>query len=339
MGRVAAGALLVASASILCAQPEVTCSPAQNLQVDEQVKLSMTNGDVLQGKIASVDATSITIHSSYGALTIPRADIGSAMNCAILPKVAASSITVPTVKTTTPALNLYGLEKLTVSLGFTGSAQRDESYSAAPTFYDFTENTRTLLSLSASYDDKWKAAAHSSNVTQVYSGDLSEMLFPRKPVPFVLGGSAYRNNSQGVVIDEAYRGGIAVPIQVSAMTGFQLSGDLRAIYDQMNAPGPTAWMVGSYLGGSYSECFPDQNEKVCSASSGSVDMKVGIIPVFNRAKSWQGSGVFDAFKPLSKTMSVGLTVIDNYLEIAPKGFNKNYLKISLAFKYTPSSTK
>ena len=332
---------LVTAMVALCpmrAQPVPACTATIASIAGSRVTLEMRNGDLLQGTVASEVGGVITLDSSYGPVKIPAASVAKIDSCAIAPQVTAESVAPPSVAKAPPALKQYGLEKVTASLGFCASAQRDESYSASPTFYAFARNTRTLLNLSASYDDKWKAAANSSNVTQVYSGKLQEMLFLNKPAVLVLGGSTYRNNSQGVVVEEADNVGVAKTFVPTPTSGIELDADIRAIYDEMNAPGPTVWLAGSNLSASLSKCFPARSASVCGQSSSAVAVKVGGIPVFNRAGSWQAYGTFDAYRQLSQTISAGLSVVDNYFEIAPKGYNKNYVKIGLSLKYTPAAT-
>jgi len=331
--------LLLGAVTPLLSQSATECNGLAALAEGSRATLEMRNGDVLQGAIASKAAGVITLNSDYGPVRIPVAAVAKVNSCAVEPLISAESIGAPAVARAPAAPKQYGLEKFTASAGFCASATRDENYSASPTFFALGANKRTLLNLSASYDDKWKAAPNSSNVTQVYSGKLQEMLLLDKPAVLVLGGNGYHNNSQGIVIDEAYDVGTAKTLAPSPTSGVEFDADLRAIYDETNHPGPTVWLAGSNLSASLSKCFPLAGEKFCGSASPSVAIKAGWIPVFNRAKSWQGYGTFDAYRPLTSTVSVGLSVVDNYFEIAPKGYNKNYAKIALSVKYTPQASK
>jgi hypothetical protein len=72
-------------------------------------------------------------------------------------------------------------------------------------------------------------------------------------------------------------------------------------------------------------------------SGRSLTFKLNGVPVFNNGHSWQASGSFDYVTPITKKLGVVLSAVDNYFEIAPRTFNKNYVKISLGLQYTPSS--
>jgi hypothetical protein len=338
------------------AQSAAPCAPATQVAVGDSIALTMKNGDLVKGNVASVDATTIGLNSdNFARISVDRSKVAAVGECPAVPQAPPGSIASPDIgPKTLPSIPSHGMEALTVSMGYTGSASRDESYSAAPTFYALKRNAdglllaRTLLSLSASYDDKWKATPNSSNVTQVYSGKLQELFMVGGSGAFVVSGNAYSNNSQGIIMDQAYGAGgaltFAYPKDKNAYSEFDF--DVRGIHDEMYAPGPTVLLAGSNLSFSFSQCFPlPGSGPTCqvpsgagqSAKSSSIAIKGGVVPVFNRADSWQAYGTFDAFRPVTSTWSVGLTAVDNYFEIAPKGFNKNYVKIGVSIKYVPNT--
>jgi hypothetical protein len=337
------------------ASPE--CPPIKPIPAGANVTVTMRNGDIVQGSVFSSDSASITLDSpSFDRLKINVCRVRNIEEALSAKAPATGSIASPAAVFASPvpppSLQLWGLESFTVSMGFTGSASRDETYSAAPTFYAFEPKAkgRTLLSLSASYDDKWKAAANSSNVTQVDVGKLQQLFTVGNSGAVVISGNAYRNNSQGIIVDQAYGVGGAKTFAVpqGKNSYMETDFDIRAIHDEMKAPGPTVLLVGGNLNISYSKCFPGAGMgSFCQTSqapgqtalSSSIDFKAGVVPVFNRSKSWQAYGTFDAFHPLSAAWSVGLKATDNYFEIAPKGFNKNYINVAMSIKYAPTPAK
>ena len=328
-----------------CAQTELPCSPASHVQAGDKTTVEMKNGDIVQGVLTSSDANSVTLDSvNFGTLRIALANVIRIGPCASTPAVSPGTIAAPQAPSkASPPASLHGLEQLTVSMGFTGSAQRDESYSASPTLYAFERelDARTLLSLSASYDDKWKAAPNTSNITQVFSGKLQQLLLLHAPVALGFSGNAYRNNSQGIIIDQAYAIGGVKTFNFKANANVESDFDIRFIHDEMHTPGPTVSLVGSNLSLSYSKLFPPHGScpQCLTPRYTSVVFKAGVIPVFNRPNSWQAYGTFDAFHQVTNTWSVGLQGVDNYFEIAPKGFNKNYIKLGIALKYSPATNK
>ena len=344
LSAVACTSLLLATTAYSAhSQANAPCS-WNSIQHGSTVTLKMKNGDVVQGTVVSSSANAITLDSdNFGRLAVDLGKVATIGACASISSMTPGSVSVPEVaQKTLPAIPNYGLEALTLSMGFSGSAQRDQSYSVAPKFYAIQHKangelrSRTMLFLSASYDDKWKAAARTSNVTHVYSGKLQQLFMLSGSSAAVLSGNAYSNNSQGIIVDQAYAIGGAKTFDFpkGKNSYFETDADLRVIHDETNAPGPTVLLAGSNLSFDYSKCF--SAGQTCQASqSTSIVIKAGVIPVFNRSKSWQAHGTFDAFHTITKTWSIGLTAVDNYYEIAPKGFNMNYIKLGLSIKYVP----
>jgi hypothetical protein len=315
--------------------------------VGSTLTVTMRNGESVQGVVVSSGAEAMTLKSvSFGDISIVLGNVATVSPCPAVPSGAIVSTTAQPSTTAAPKIRLYGLAALTVSMGFTGSASRDQTYSANPKFYDYERagKARTTLNLSASYDDKWKATANSSNVTQVYAGQLQQLFILGGTGAVVASGNAYKNNSQGIILDQEYGfGGLKTFSFPKKNLYVETDFDLRAIHDEMNAPGPTVTLVGSNLSASLSKSYFAPKPASAPATAlptelASIVIKVGAVPVFNRADSWQTYGTFDANRQLSSMWSVGLNVVDNYFEIAPKGYDKNYLKTTVSLKFTPKSS-
>jgi len=205
----AAASLLLNLVCILArSQTSSPCPPVKPIPPGTNITITMTNGEVAQGSVISSNSSSLTLNSSsFGQIVISVCNVRNIEEASRPSPPAAGSIASPSAKPLTqPSVQLRGLESLTVSMGFSGSASRDESYSAKPNFFAYEPkiNGRTLLFLQASYDDKWKAAANSSNVTQVYSGFLQQMFTIGGSGGIYMRGNAYRNNSQGIIVDQEY---------------------------------------------------------------------------------------------------------------------------------------
>ena len=299
----------------------------------------LTNGDRITGTILTVDKDAISISTKYaGTVLISRDAIQT------LPSVDTETSQVTTQSVVAPlsaptsavaARPSIGLLSTKVSLGFTGSAQRDQSYSTALSFFaneghnaDGSYRARTLLLLAPSYDEKWKATAHSANVTQVYVGTLQQLFRANSPriSPFLI-GSAYHNNGQGVRVDQAYGLGILERVHLARHNSLEFDEDVRAIGDNLYKPGKDAWLVGSALSVAYT--------KLWLPSDNALTVKVGSVPVFNQGDAWRASGSVDYALKLSKSLSIVFETADNYFQIAPKTFNKNYIKTGLTLQYKP----
>jgi hypothetical protein len=87
--------------------------------------------------------------------------------------------------------------------------------------------------------------------------------------------------------------------------------------------------VGTQLKIGYSKRFLSQQ---------SVVITVGGVPVYNRAAMSQASGTLYYVVPFKSSWALQFSVSDNYYEIAPKTFNKNYVNLAVGLKFTPPKT-
>jgi len=326
------------------------------------VVLVLSDGSQLAGALSDQDATQVTIATaSIGTVHVDKTKIVSCAMTAVgaTPYIIAAKT--PIVCTAAiPAIH-SGFVQATISVGYIGSAQRDESAKASVTFADYQGLERetgsfrgkTNLALSVAYDDKWKATPLSSNVTQDYAGLLTENIFLRRtpnvkcssdgyPAAILLTGSAYHNNSQGIQVDQSYgfgvkksyafggsNAGAAAGCQRSPVIYTQrleLSADIRSVNYQLYSPGKNVHGVGSQLGIGYSRVFPSKQV---------LGFTLAGVPVFNNADMWQASGNVEYFIPITKSLSLTPSVSDNYYEIAPKTFNKNYVNLAIGLKFAP----
>lgn len=256
-----------------------------------------------------------------------------------------------------------GFQSASLSLGYIGSAQRDESAKGTITLAGFQSlnktgsfRGKTYSFLNGSYDDKWKSTPLSSNVTHTYEGLLTQGIFS-KPTPaskcssddypfaYQLTGHAYHNNSQGIDVDQSYGIGISKSLVLGKAAGptspgcqraanpysnrVEMSADIRSVNYMLYPPGSNVHGVGTQLQIGYSSMFPSKQI---------VAMTIGGVPVFNRADMSQAAGIFLYEVPFNSSLSMQFTVTDNYYEIAPKTFNKNYVNIGLGLKFTPPKT-
>jgi hypothetical protein len=258
-----------------------------------------------------------------------------------------------------------GFQSVSIALGYIGSAQRDESAKGTVVVAGYqgldsagSFRGKTTLVLGVAYDDKWKATPLSSNVTQNYSGILTQDIFSQRtpmmkcpsddpPFAYALTASAYHNNSQGIQVDQSYGFGFSKAFVIAKAAGPPASGcrraaapsfstigltaDLRSVNDTLYAPGQNAHGVGTQLQVSFSRTFLPSKQTVVLTAGG--------VPVYNNTAMSEAMGSFMYAVPILSTVQLLVQAEDNYDEIAPKTFNKNYLNLSIGIKYSPSGSK
>ena len=183
---------------------------------------------------------------------------------------------------------------------------------------------QTRLFLTANYDDKWKHTPLSSNVSQMFSGELDQFRqFIPEPIWDRLRWRIpkYERRSRGA--DVRIRGG----------EGFQPRCRKRSRAGSLARGGAREPLRSGAIGESL--------WREAESGSASTDWKdwqrgdeADIYAALNQTHDWSATGLWSLNMPLNQHWSVTFTVSDNYYEIAPRTFNKNYLlpSIGVTFK-------
>ena len=184
---------------------------------------------------------------------------------------------------------------------------------------------QTRLFLTANYDDKWKKKPLSSNVSQMFSGELDQFrqFHPGAYLgPFAM---AYRNNTQGIRVEQTYGLGVEKDFSLAGGNGLALGVWPEAMLENLYAPGHSVNLFGLKL-------RADLDQPI--GKTGSVVTKLTYTPALNQTHDWSATGLWRLNMPINGHWSVTFTVSDNYYEIAPQTFNKNYLlpSIGVTFK-------
>jgi hypothetical protein len=222
----------------------------------------------------------------------------------------------------------FGVRKASISVSGTDSASRDAGGTAALDlgFGAIDKPSGSVVFLSnATYDDKWKVAPHTANITQNYGGTIEnyhQLTGRFYAVPFA---NAYHNNTQGIRLEQFYGGGIAARFSLPDGTAVELDQGAQAMLENLYAPGKNARLVGLR-----------EIVRLEHYFAGGIDIQAqaDVNPVLNQARSWKATANFSLDVPLSSRWSFSFAVTDNYYEIAPATFNKNYLlpAIGISFK-------
>jgi hypothetical protein len=220
------------------------------------------------------------------------------------------------------------LRKASVSITGYDSASRDIGGKVTLDFDHGLPNEgwgQTTLLTSGTYDDKWKSTPLSSNVTQNYSGQLSQLIDLSPSTAWGPYASAYHNNTQGIRVEQIYGAGVTQVVKLRKGYYLSLILGMQAMLDNLYAPGGSTNLGGVHVGAELDHQFRNRI---------SIDLKLGVTPVFTQSRAWTAAGDFDLLVPISRRWSLQFEVADNYYEIAPKTFNKNYLapSIGIAFK-------
>jgi hypothetical protein len=216
------------------------------------------------------------------------------------------------------SLSVSGYDSASRDVGATATLDLDRGHIA-----EGLGETRFLMS--GTYDDKWKHAQLSSNVTQTFAGNLSQYRQFRKTTYVVPYARAYHNNTQGVRVEQLYGIGIAQPVKLPHGYNVELDAGAQAMLENIYAPGSSANLFGLRLSSQLDHVFSNKME---------LGLTLAYTPVFTRSRSWTATGDVSLDIPVSSRWSIHLATTDNYYEIAPKTFNKNYLQpsIGIAFK-------
>jgi hypothetical protein len=344
---------LLVSVSPAVSQPSSAPSP--------QVTITLIDGSQLTGAVQSENKTAVTIIQTNSQMQVVQ--ISQIVSCVMVaPRVHSISVGGSHCTPVVSDIHYDGFQSASVSVGYTGSAQRDESAKGTVelAYYQRLDTQKfkgsfrgdTLLNLAASYDDKWKSTPNSSNVTQVYQGLLQQRIYTRRtpqsqcgtdnlPLAYQITASAYRNNSQGIQVDQSYGFGVLKSFVVVKSKGtpgegcsrpydqfaqrISLSADVRSVNYLLYSPGGTDHGVGTQLQIGYSRMFPSRQ---------AVGLTIGGVPVYNRSAMSQAAGDLIYAVPASALWAITFNVQDEYYEIAPKTFNKNYVTFSVGLKFT-----
>ena len=105
----------------------------------------------------------------------------------------------------------------------------------------------------------------------------------------------------------------------------ELSAGLQGMLETLYAPGLSADLFGLRLSSNVDHVFSNKVE---------LELGLAYTPVFTRSRAWSAAGDLAMDIPLSSRWALHFSTTDNYYEIAPQIFNKNYLQpsIGVAFK-------
>jgi hypothetical protein len=282
-------------------------------------------------KLVNLGGSPFPITGSDGAFSITLANSFPPGTYVWLDQVTISSSRNKVAKSTTSnpvRVPVPLLRKATLSVSGYDSASRDIGATAT---FDLDHGLRnegwgeTRFLMSGSYDDKWKHAPLTSNVTQNYSGSLQQYRQFRKTTYVVPYAHAYHNNTQGIRVEQIYGAGLAQPVKLPRGYTVELDAGAQAMLENIYAPGSSANLFGLRLSSYLDHVFSNKME---------LELNLAYTPVFTQSRAWTATGDFTLDIPLSTRWSLKLATTDNYYEIAPKTFNKNYLQpsIGIAFK-------
>lgn len=362
------GSLAIVFAGLLCASASLRAG-AQVAAANPFVVITLQDGGQLTGIIASQTPTTAVIQtssldSSGAVLSSVTLHKDGFKSCTMRDPNTAAVPLFGTACTAVKATFFNGFQAASLSGGIVGSAQRDASVKASFTLAAYqgldshgSFRAKTGFVGTASYDDKWKSTPLQGNVTQFYEGILTQDLFFKRtplakcgsdaqPLSVHVSGYAYHNNSQGIRVDQSDGVGVQ-KTWVSAAKGgtpstgcaksaplhpftVELEGDIRSVnYILYQAPEASHGVgIGIRIGAS--KMF---------AKSQVIAFSISGTPVLNNVSMSNASGYATYVIPIDPQWSLQFTVSDNYYQVAPTTFNKNYVSATFGVKYTAPTTK
>jgi len=221
------------------------------------------------------------------------------------------------------------IQKAILSVSGTDSASRDIGATATLDLQHGAVDEgigRTRLLMNGSYDDKWKSKPLSSNLSQMYSGELGQFRQFRPNSYLGPYATAYHNNTQGVRVEQTYGFGMEKDSSLKGGYVLVVSAAPQAMLENLYAPGQSVNLFGVRL-------LVDLNHSFGRQGKGDIETRLTYAPTLNQTHDWNATGLWNLDIPLSQRWSVNFMVIDNYYEIAPLTFNKNYLRPSIGLKF------
>jgi hypothetical protein len=181
-------------------------------------------------------------------------------------------------------------------------------------------------------------------VTDTFDGtvSLANGLSSKSTIAGYVIADEYGNSSLGIGLQQSYGAGIKGTIYSNSCHGTKtvqhyrlaFTGDasLRYIHQRLYAPGGSNDLAGLKLGGGFVfapfKRGDGQNEWFV------LDQSIWVVPMLNDNRAVQAGGSFVFSVPVTKSLSLGLTEEDDFLNNAPKAKRKNYLKSALSVTYT-----
>jgi hypothetical protein len=210
------------------------------------------------------------------------------------------------------------------------------------------EHQKVDLTAQANFSESSKPGA-SPVRTALYEGiaqydlftvgsDLASNFPPRYNSTYLLVISDwYHNLSLGMNLEQAYGVGYGWSRTLRGkpdsqgrilLQTFGVSGDVRYIREKLYPPGGILDLAATDLSEHYSISIPWVTVKPLSLSE-----RIQVIPAFNNSQALQVRGIAEFLLPLTKRLSIGPQLIDDYLRNAPPKTKQNYLQPQLSFTY------
>ncbi len=146
------------------------------------------------------------------------------------------------------------------------------------------------------------------------------------PRVFVL-TDLYDNLSLGMKLEQAYGGGVAWDTEQGRQR-FGAGADIRYIGEDLYLGAKHLDLAASAISENYSIRFPLATKKLIIISE-----RGSVIPAFNDFHALQARGIAEVTVPLTKNLSIGPSLTDDYLQNAPPTSKQNYLSIRLSLSY------
>ncbi len=297
------------------------------LAKNQKLKRKTAAGVVPQGTLSIADSN-VQVNTSSGARTVPVKQTDAVVPAADFTKQVSG-----------PSGFLNGWNGLaTAGVSLVRSAQNQTSFTGAlslvraiPTVEWLPARNRTAIDYNQAYGSTTQSATAGQTSltvkTNIFHADAERDEYISGRV-YYFGAVAFDHNfSQGLDLQQQYGGGIGWTAYKSAIQELDLKADIhyqkQHFFDSVANPDQN--LVGSTFGETYTRVLP---------------RKIALDEFAAFTESWNNTDAYSSHVganltfPVYKGLGFNVGAIDDYLNTAPVGFNKNSFQFSTGLSYT-----
>ncbi|MGI8771803.1 MAG: DUF481 domain-containing protein [Acidobacteriaceae bacterium] len=297
------------------------------LAKNQKLKRKTAAGVVPQGTLSVADSN-VQVSTSSGAKTVPVGQTDAIVNAADFTKQISG-----------PSGFLNGWNGLaTLGISLVRSTQNQTTFTGAlnlvraiPTVDWLPARNRTLIDYNQAYGSTSQAVAGLQPAqtvkTNIFHFDFERDEYITDRVYYFGGVSFDHNFSQGLDLQQQYGGGIGWTAIKSAVQELDVKADIH--YQKQHFSDSTANpdqnLIGSTFGETYTRVLP---RKIA------LDQFAAFTESWNNTNAYSSHVGANVTFPVYKGLGFNVGAIDDYLNTAPVGFNKNSFQFTTGISYT-----
>ncbi len=184
-------------------------------------------------------------------------------------------------------------------------------------------SNRTLLNFGAAYGKVSQPGVADIKTDIIHFGAEEDLYF--SPRLFGFGQATLDHNySQGLDLQQNYGGGIGWTVYKTAASELDLKGAVSYIHQAFSESSSNESLIGSTFAEIYTEKF---------AHGILLNEQISATPAWNDTNAYFANGSISLAMPVSKRLSMSLTLLDTFLNDPPLGFKKNSFQFTAGLNY------